>query len=599
MKIVKGIFNVLGIILAWIFSLVLVFMLTVAPTAMTALSMLDVDTVTGVLTDALEDTVKEDSAANIEITRLSETSQAPDGGNVLEQMLGDKFAPEVLRTILSSNAAKEFLEAYTKDLANAVSGKNDAPLVNAQLLKTLAAEHIDEMVNVARMIDPALSEEDTEKLKTAILQGVEEKAEEFINAIPKPAQIMEEMTRTNPAVEKLLQLIALRDTVKLIIIGIIAGLSALIFLCRIPGFRGLRWISTDLFTAFGTNVMICLPLLLGKTVTEKLLGAELAGNSLVAALIGTFTKGMVIRTAVLLVAAIVLLVVYKMLKKRRNKKAAPAVAEEGYDIIILAGQSNAEGQGRGEIAQEYVPDARILKMTDDFNAHFVTTDGVSVLHYNWPATNTISVADEKYNKSGVKLGCFALWFAKKYADTVLQPGRKVLIVDANFGGTGFARPEWGVGNIMHERLISMTQAALAGNPNNRIVVMLWSQGEHDSFENADWDANLRYTTHKANLVATFNDIYDKLGGNTFPIIACGFTDTFCAAYPEASNAVLAAIQEVVAQYGGGYVDPAGLLSNSQVIGGEDIYHYSREALNVLSERFFAKYAELTGIYVNQ
>ena len=128
--------------------------------------------------------------------------------------------------------------------------------------------------------------------------------------------------------------------------------------------------------------------------------------------------------------------------------------------------------------------------------------------------------------------------------------------------------------------------------------MLWSQGEHDSFENADWDANLRYTTHKANLIATFNDIYQRIGGG-FPVIACGFTDTFCASLPEASNAVLTAIQEVIAQFGGGYVDPAGLTSNSQVIGGEDIYHYSKEALNILGEKFFDKYAELCGIYIGE
>ena len=37
---------------------------------------------------------------------------------------------------------------------------------------------------------------------------------------------------------------------------------------------------------------------------------------------------------------------------------------EKYDIIILAGQSNAEGQGLGETAVEYTPDERVHFMKD-------------------------------------------------------------------------------------------------------------------------------------------------------------------------------------------------------------------------------------------
>ena len=37
------------------------------------------------------------------------------------------------------------------------------------------------------------------------------------------------------------------------------------------------------------------------------------------------------------------------------------------DIIVLAGQSNAAGSGRGEVTHPYVRDERILMMTDDSN----------------------------------------------------------------------------------------------------------------------------------------------------------------------------------------------------------------------------------------
>ena len=269
---------------------------------------------------------------------------------------------------------------------------------------------------------------------------------------------------------------------------------------------------------------------------------------------------------------------------------------EKYDIVILAGQSNAEGQGRGPVTKPFEPDERIHIMKDDTGFKFVTKDGVPTLTGKWPAVNTITVADEWLHPVRGKMGCFALQFAEKYAEKYLEEGRKVLIVNANFGGTGFARPEWGVGNIMHERMISMTQYALNLNPEeNRVVALLWAQGEHDSFENADWDPEKRYTTHKANLQATFADLQEKLGTKDFEMLACGFPDSFCNSAPEATAAVLKAIREVFAQFGGAFVDSTGLPSNGDKLDDcNDIYHYCKESLHIRGGRFFEKYCQLRG-----
>lgn len=37
---------------------------------------------------------------------------------------------------------------------------------------------------------------------------------------------------------------------------------------------------------------------------------------------------------------------------------------EIYDIIVLAGQSNAEGYGVGEVSEEYRKDERVLWLND-------------------------------------------------------------------------------------------------------------------------------------------------------------------------------------------------------------------------------------------
>ena len=77
---------------------------------------------------------------------------------------------------------------------------------------------------------------------------------------------------------------------------------------------------------------------------------------------------------------------------------------EKYDIIVLAGQSNAFGQGLGDVTREYVPDERIHIMKDDANPKFVREDGIVKLALKWPAENTISVADERLNADGKKVG---------------------------------------------------------------------------------------------------------------------------------------------------------------------------------------------------
>lgn len=230
-------------------------------------------------------------------------------------------------------------------------------------------------------------------------------------------------------------------------------------------------------------------------------------------------------------------------------------------------------------------------MTDDANPKFVEDGDNFRLTMKWPASNSITVADERW-VGKEKVGCFALQFVEHYVNQCLQPGRKVLIVNANFGGTGFARPEWGVGNCMHERLISMTQEALSYNPENRVVAFLWSQGEHDSFENANWDPDRRYRTHKSNLMSTFADFRKRTGCVDTPILACGFTDRFYANNPTACEAVLTAIREVITEINGGFVDASGLPTNDDEIGGGDFYHFSRESLHMLGGRFFEKYKEL-------
>ena len=73
--------------------------------------------------------------------------------------------------------------------------------------------------------------------------------------------------------------------------------------------------------------------------------------------------------------------------------------DEKLDIIVLAGQSNAEGNGKGD-AVDYIPDKRILLMNDDSMPHFEKTGDKSRLVLNYPARDCVSVAEEPQNQDG-------------------------------------------------------------------------------------------------------------------------------------------------------------------------------------------------------
>ena len=267
------------------------------------------------------------------------------------------------------------------------------------------------------------------------------------------------------------------------------------------------------------------------------------------------------------------------------------MVSDKLDIIVLAGQSNAQGQGQGETEKEYVPNERVLMMTDDADPKFVTENGTVRLVMKQPAINQVAVAEER-TEQGKKIGCLALSFAEHYVKECLAEDRKLLIIQANHGGTGFARPEWGVGNVMHTRMIHMTKEALSYHPENRVVALLWHQGEHDAFENAHWDPEKRYCVHKANLSATLDDFYAQIGDSAIPFIAGGFCDEWYLENKVACDAVLSAIKACVAQVGGGFVETSGLLSNKQKVGNADDIHFCRESLRILGERYFAQYAML-------
>ncbi len=269
--------------------------------------------------------------------------------------------------------------------------------------------------------------------------------------------------------------------------------------------------------------------------------------------------------------------------------------KEKFDIIVLGGQSNAEGFGLGPVTEEYIPDERILWMNDNANPHFENDEnGNGHLTIDKEAEISITIADEPFNEGKTsKIGKLAFFFAKEYVKNGrLQEDRKLLIINAAVGGTGFCRNEWGKSAILYERLKKMVEKALAMNAENRIVAFLWHQGECDSFENADWSVEKKYTTHKKNLGELFDDFKECFTCKKLSIIAAGFCDEWYLQNKVPCDAVLKAIQEVLAERNGAFVDTSGLKSNNQMNGDGDDIHFCRESAHILGKRYYEAYAKI-------
>ncbi len=267
--------------------------------------------------------------------------------------------------------------------------------------------------------------------------------------------------------------------------------------------------------------------------------------------------------------------------------------EQAYDIIVLGGQSNAEGYGVGAVTEEYIPDERILWLNDKSNPRFEKNEaGIDTFKIDYPSEVVISVAEEPAFENG-KVGKLAFFFAKDYiANGFLAEGRKLLIVNAAVGGTGFRDNQWGLNRTLYQRLRQMTAKMMIENPNNRIVAFLWHQGECDSFENADWSVEKKYATHKKNLGEMLDDFMEYFDCKNLPIISAGFCDEWYLKNKASCDAVLKAIKEVVAERNGAFVETAGLKSNNEECGNGDDIHFSRESAHILGKRMFYAYSKI-------
>ena len=250
--------------------------------------------------------------------------------------------------------------------------------------------------------------------------------------------------------------------------------------------------------------------------------------------------------------------------------------KEKFDILIQAGQSNAEGYGFGSVENPYQTDERVWYLNQD---------------------GTISIAAEKVKNNGIQSN-FALSFAREYLNAGrLEEGRKLLILRAAVGGTGFLDRRWGLTDDLYLRMMEMIRTALSLNPENRLVALLWHQGENDVVHGATFEQ------HYQNLFSLVQTVRETFQVPSLPFIAGDFVHQwkYFSKYKDACIPVMDAICAVCRDCGhAGFVETDGLHSNAQELTEHplgwsfDDIHFSRRAIYELGIRYFERFVELCG-----
>lgn len=246
--------------------------------------------------------------------------------------------------------------------------------------------------------------------------------------------------------------------------------------------------------------------------------------------------------------------------------------KEKFDIIIQAGQSNAQGCGFGAVEDPFAMSADVLSMTDDFTMGF-----------------TIDFSHEEVWGNEV-VANYAIPFARQYIrDGKLAAGRRILILRTAVGGTGFLDNHWKLQDDLFLRMMEMIRTALSLNPENRLIALLWHQGETDASFGADTGTHYR---HLSTLVKAVRDTFSC---DSLPFIAGDFVSEWKNANIEICLPVIQAIKDVCSDIGSArFVETADLQSNNQKVHNGDTIHFCREAQYSLGLRYYDAYRVITG-----
>ena len=265
-----------------------------------------------------------------------------------------------------------------------------------------------------------------------------------------------------------------------------------------------------------------------------------------------------------------------------------------FDVVKLAGQSNAEGNGISSKNNPFImPNAYEIIDKNKYGMKLKEDGSYDSLDFVYPVEVVIRELQERLD-DGTYRADLSLGFVEEYKKSRFYSlNRKILVIKAGYGGSGFAFDQQGFGNPLYKRTLDMINIGLSLNKNNRIVAFLWHQGEHDTFENAQFSFDERYNYYYFNLLKQFLGFREEYKQFEFPFITGGLCRDWKKRYYTETEAVEKATIDVCEKIGNAaFVPTNDLPSNEEAIHNGDEDHFSKESILILGKRYFEAFASL-------
>ena len=260
-------------------------------------------------------------------------------------------------------------------------------------------------------------------------------------------------------------------------------------------------------------------------------------------------------------------------QKKSNKKSKDQVKggiakkDAGYDVFLIAGQSNTHaGVPLDSILDASDPDIFQLGRFDSSD-HKIIQAKENLQHWTRVEGN---------------IG-FALTFAKLYKPTLAGTKRKILIVPCGHGSTSIA--QWQKGGKLYNDAIERVKFSL-NMPGSKLVGILWHQGENDLGKNN--------TTYQPQLDTLITNMRADLETPLLPFIVGGLVP-YVVNKPGYSHRLL--IQEIIRNTPNrlpktGYADPDKPFKIEKPRNDLNESHFDATGIREMGKRYFEVFISL-------
>ena len=200
-------------------------------------------------TDTVEDLPGNDTLESL----MASLEELANSGIIdVEQLMEDLDIPKdaqinsahMMQELSESKAVQTLITKYAEDILSAATGAETAPALTAETVMDILSPYMDELVSIVERNLPKDANIDREKLSAAIDKAAGDALPTLVDTLPPAKEVANALVGEDGELAMALEAFGFvrSGQLRLIALGVIAIFLLLIFLLRLPGFKGLRWI---------------------------------------------------------------------------------------------------------------------------------------------------------------------------------------------------------------------------------------------------------------------------------------------------------------------------------------------------------------------